>query len=109
MVMEEKRMDIYEDAELLKRLIVGIGEVSEISGVPQRQLRYWEGKGIISPVDSGGGVRRYDYQTVKRILVIKELVDDGYTLDAAARKVDQRLEKLSRAFGELSRSQNLVG
>lgn len=100
-------INIYEDAELLKRLKVGIGEVAEVSGVPQRQLRYWEDKGIVTPVEGGGGVRRYDYQTVKRILVIKELVDDGYTLDAAARKVDERMEKLSRAFGELGRSRNL--
>jgi DNA-binding transcriptional MerR regulator len=102
----DREIDIYEDAELLKRLVVGIGEVSEISGVPQRQLRYWEDKGIISPVEPGSGVRRYDYPTVKRILVIKELVDDGYTLDAAARKVDERMERLNRAFGELGRSRN---
>lgn len=104
--MADREIDIYEDAELLKRLVVGIGEVSEISGVPQRQLRYWEDKGIISPVEPGSGVRRYDYPTVKRILVIKELVDDGYTLDAAARKVDERMERLNRAFGELGRSRN---
>lgn len=110
MAMDERdigKLDIYEDAELLKRLKVGIGEVSEVSGVPQRQLRYWEDKGVISPVEPGSGVRRYDYPTVKRILVIKELVDDGYTLGAAARKVDERLEKLNRAFGELGRPQNL--
>lgn len=104
--MADREIDIYEDAELLKRLVVGIGEVSEISGVSQRQLRYWEDKGIISPVEPGSGVRRYDYPTVKRILVIKELVDDGYTLDAAARKVDERMERLNRAFGELGRSRN---
>lgn len=103
----EKRLDIYEDAEVLKRLVVGIGEVSEISGVPQRQLRYWEDKGIISPVEPGSGVRRYDYPTVKRVLLVKELVDEGYTLGAAARKVDERVERLNQAFGELGRSENL--
>lgn len=106
--IDTNKLDIYQDAELLKRLKVGIGEVSEVSGVPQRQLRYWEDKGIISSVEPGSGVRRYDYPTVKRILVIKELVDDGYTLDGAARKVDERLEKLNRAFGELGHSENLT-
>jgi DNA-binding transcriptional MerR regulator len=101
--------DVHGDAEILKRLKVGIGEVAEISGVPQRQLRYWEDKGVISPVEPGGGVRRYDYTTVKRILVIKELIDDGYTLDAAARKVDERMQKLNRAFGELSNNAGISG
>lgn len=106
--IDTSNLDIYADAELLKRLKVGIGEVSEVSGVPQRQLRYWEDKGIISSVEPGSGVRRYDYPTVKRILVIKELVDDGYTLDGAARKVDERMERLNRAFGELGRTENLT-
>jgi MerR family transcriptional regulator, global nitrogen regulator len=100
-------LDIYGDTELLKRLKVGIGEVSEVSGVPQRQLRYWEDKGIVSPVEPGSSVRRYDYPTIKRILVIKELLDDGYTLNAAARKVEERQERLKLAFGELGRSENL--
>lgn len=102
-----KEMDIYEDEQILKRLVVGIGEVAEISGVPQRQLRYWEEKGIIDPVEPHSGVRRYDYPTVKKVLLVKELVDEGYTLDGAARKVEQRVEKLNQAFGELGRPENL--
>jgi len=53
------KIGIYEGAEFLGRLVVGIGEVA-VSGVPWRQLRYREDKGIISPVESGSGVRRYD-------------------------------------------------
>jgi len=102
--VEDGVFDIYEEAEVLRRLLVGIGEVSEISGVPQRQLRYWEQKGIIRPVEPGAGVRRYDYPTVKRVLLIKELLDEGYTLDASARKVEQRVEQLNRVFGDLVRS-----
>lgn len=104
---DEREMDIYQDEQLLKRLVVGIGEVAEISGVPQRQLRYWEEKGIIEPVEAGSGVRRYDYPTVKKVLLVKELVDEGYTLDGAARKVEERVETLNRAFGELGRPENL--
>jgi len=93
----------YEDAELLRRLVVGIGEVSEITGVAPRQLRYWEDKGIIEPVEPGAGVRRYDYPTVKKVLLIKELLDEGYTLSAAARRVEDRFEQLHRVLGELVR------
>ena len=44
---EKQGKEVLIDSELLRKLIVGIGEVSEITGVPTRKLRYWEEKGII--------------------------------------------------------------
>lgn len=90
------------DFDLLSRLIVGIGEVAELAGVPTRQLRYWEEKGIIESLKVGeGAARRYDYLNIKRILLIKELLDDGYTLEAAAKKVEDRMHTLNEAFKRL--------
>lgn len=87
------------DYEFIDRLIVGIGEVSEITGVPTRQIRYWEEKGIISSLTTGESKnRRYDYKTIKRMLLIKELMDEGYTLDASAHKIEKRMETMEAAF-----------
>lgn len=87
------------DVNLLKRLIVGIGEVAEITGVPQRQIRYWEEKGFIHSVKDGeGSIRRFNYLSIKKIILIKELLDDGFTLDAAAKKVESRINKINEAF-----------
>src|SRR5208337_2372288 len=91
------------DLELVRKLIVGIGEVSEITGVPQRQIRYWEEKGFISSVDGGeGAIRRYNFLNIKKIMLIKELLEDGFTLAAAAKKVDTRIKTLDDAFRKLS-------
>ncbi|KIL41754.1 transcriptional regulator [Gordoniibacillus kamchatkensis] len=91
------------DVELLKKLVVGIGEVSEITGVPQRQIRYWEEKGIIRAVKEGEGTtRKYDYLSIKKILLVKELLDDGYTLDAAAKKVEDRMRTVTEVFKKLA-------
>lgn len=93
------------DFDLLSRLVVGIGEVSEITGVPQRKIRYWEEKGIIQPVkEVEGTTRRYDYINIKKILLIQELLNDGYTLDAAAKKVEVRMETINKVFLELARN-----
>ena len=87
----------------MRRLIVGIGEVSDITGVPQWQIRYWEKKGFISSVDGGDGTtRRYNFLNIKKIMLIKELLSDGFTLAAAAKKVDTRIKTLDDAFGKLS-------
>ncbi|BBI34320.1 MerR family transcriptional regulator [Cohnella abietis] len=95
--------NVLMDFDLLRKLIVGIGEVADISGVPQRQIRYWEDKGIIQSVKEGEGTtRKYDYLNIKKVLLVKDLLDDGYTLDAAARKVEERMKTINEVFARLS-------
>jgi MerR family transcriptional regulator, global nitrogen regulator len=91
------------DLDLMQKLIVAIGEVSEITGVPQRQIRYWEEKGFISSIGGEEGTtRRYDFRNIKKIMLIKELLDDGFTLAAAAKKVETRIKTLDDVFRKLS-------
>lgn len=95
MADSNKNRDHALDYALMEKLIVGIGEVSEITGVPIRKLRYWEDKQIIrSTTDQGGKTRRYDIENIKKIIMISELIEEGYTLDAAAEKVENRLIKI---------------
>jgi len=42
-----------QDIFFLKNLVVGIGEVSEITKIPTRKIRYWEEKGIITSLTEG--------------------------------------------------------
>lgn len=93
------------DFELLNKLIVGIGEVAKITGIPTRKIRYWEEKGAIqSEQDEEGSTRRYNYLNVKKILLIQEMVDEGFTLDAAIIKVEKRMRTLNEAFQKLANS-----
>ena len=72
--------------QLFENLEIGIGGVSSSLGVSQRQLRYWEKKGYIKPINEGSGVRRYSLATVYLIAFIKDQLDAGYTLEAAFKK-----------------------
>lgn len=91
------------DFDLLKKLVVGIGEVSDITGVPTRKIRYWEEKGIIESEKEGEGTtRRYNYLNIKKILLIQELIDEGFTLDAAAKKVENRMKNINDVFLKLA-------
>ena len=101
--MKENK-DLGFDFEFLEKLVVGIGEVSQITGIPTRQIRYWEDKGIIkSLTEEEGKNRRYDYKNIKKMLLIKELLDEGYTLDASAEKVKKRMEMISETLGKLKK------
>lgn len=70
--------------DIFQNLEIGIGEVSKLTGVSQRQLRYWETKGYIKPIsDDQSGVRRYNLATLYLIVFIKEQLGEGFTLSAA--------------------------
>ncbi|WP_207423909.1 MerR family transcriptional regulator [Desertivirga brevis] len=99
----KKGPELSFDFDFLQKLVVGIGEVSQIIGVPTRQIRYWEEKGIITSLtEEEGKNRRYDYKNIKKMLLIKELLDDGYTLDASADKVKSRMELIEQTLNKLS-------
>lgn len=104
-----KQEDAYNhlmDFDFIKKLVVGIGEVSSITGIPIRQIRYWEKKGILKSIsDNTTTTRRYDYMNIKKIMLIKELLDEGYTLDASTKKVEQRQAAMNEAFARLSMEQ----
>ena len=87
-IKPKKMYDVDDDYAILSKLIVGIGEVAEMTGIPQRQLRYWQDKGIIKTFSEHDKAitRRFNYAEIKKIILIKELIDEGFTLDAAAKK-----------------------
>ena len=104
MIFKDKKMEakkIFHD--VFQNIEVGIGEVSKTVGVSQRQLRYWEEKGYIKPVDDNqSGVRRYTLSTLYLIIFIKTQLDQGFTLSAAfERSKDIKVKsKIVRNFFE---------
>ncbi|WP_108869962.1 MerR family transcriptional regulator [Aquimarina aquimarini] len=94
------------DTEFLEKLIVGIGEVSKITNIPTRQLRYWEDKKIISSLtEEEGKNRRYNYKNIKKILLIKELLDEGYSLDGAVKKIEKRIQMIESSISKIINKQ----
>ena len=70
---------------------VSIGTAATASNTTVKMLRYWEEKGYITPerVYSGSrGYRYYSHDDVQKITRIKDYIDQGYTLQAAAQMVD---------------------
>lgn len=67
-------------------LKLGIGSLSEASGLSQNQLRYWEQKGYIISESGPNKNRKYTYGTLIKVLVIKAYLEEGFTLTAAAKK-----------------------
>ena len=79
-----------------KHLVVGISELSNMTGTSPRQLRYWEQKGWIAAIpDEQHAARRYQLPAVVKAELIKKFLDEGFTLKKAAEKAEARLKKVS--------------
>lgn len=102
---DKHESDPLLDYTLIEKLVVGIGEVSDITSVPTRKIRYWEEKGAITSIeDAEGTTRRFNYWNLKKILLIQQLIDEGFTLDAATKKVEIRMKNMNQAFLKLANS-----
>jgi DNA-binding transcriptional MerR regulator len=77
-------------SKLLERLELGIGQAAHLCGVSIRQLSYWTDKGLIQPTQ-GGGSRTYDYAAIEKVCLIKQALDQGYSLEGAVSEADSFL------------------
>lgn len=83
---------VSEHLNFLKKLVVGIGEVSLMTGIPYRKIRYWLEKGLINCIAEGSSTtRRFDYTNIRKIILIDEFLKQGYALEAAAARAAERV------------------
>ena len=75
---------------------VSIGTAAAATNTTVKMLRYWQEKGYINPerVYSGSrGFRWYYPEDLEKITKIKSYIDQGYTLQASARKANEERRK----------------
>lgn len=76
-------------------LLVGISELSEMSGVSPRQLRYWEEKNFIKSVSKDDhSARKYRLPTVIKVELIKNYLDEGFKLSKAVEKSEEKIKRI---------------
>lgn len=59
------------------RKVITIGMVSELTGLSDRQIRYYEERKLIFPARSRGGTRIYSFADVERLMDIADKLEDG--------------------------------
>ena len=79
-----------------------IGEVAERAGVRTSLLRYYEGIGLVSPVERVSGQRRYDETVLRRLAVIDVAQRAGMSLDEIRLLLEHGSEPMSGQLRELA-------
>lgn len=62
----------------MKEKVMNIGIVKELTGLSERQIRYYEERKLIFPARTKGGARRYSFEDVQRLREINEKLKDGF-------------------------------
>jgi len=90
----------------IKKLYYSISEVSELSGLKQYVLRYWETEfSVLRPQKNRAGNRTYRRSDIDIVLKIKDLLyNQKYTIDGARRQL--KLETRGEVAVEKSESSN---
>lgn len=70
--------------------LYSIGAVSNLTGLSERRIRYYEKAGLIRPARTAGNQRRYSQADVDRLLEIKGLLQQGLHLDVIRRRLQDR-------------------
>ncbi|MGD9618812.1 MAG: MerR family transcriptional regulator [Mycolicibacterium sp.] len=70
------------------RGVYGISVAAELSGAPIQSIRLWERHGLLTPVRTEGGTRRYSDDDLARIARIMALVSAGVNIAGIVRILD---------------------
>ncbi|MBO0959784.1 MerR family transcriptional regulator [Neobacillus sp. MM2021_6] len=57
--------------------VITIGIVKELTGLSERQIRYYEERKLIFPERSSGGSRKYSFSDVELLMEIANKIEDG--------------------------------
>jgi MerR family transcriptional regulator/heat shock protein HspR len=92
----------------LDRGLFSISVAAELAGLHPQTLRIYEREGLLDPVRSAGGTRRYSRRDIDRLQEICVLTADGLNL-AGIRRVLQLQEETRQLQAELARLRELTG
>ena len=72
--------------------VLPMSVVRELTGLSDRQVRYYDQQGLIEPQRGACKQRRFSLDDVDRLLQIAEYLDAGYTV-AEIHEVDQKQQR----------------
>jgi MerR family transcriptional regulator, global nitrogen regulator len=62
---------------MMEDKVMSIGIASKLTGLTERQIRYYEQRKLIFPERTEGGIRKYSFEDVEKLKVIHEKLNDG--------------------------------
>lgn len=100
----EDKLD--QDPSYKKRKVITIGVVSELTGLSERQIRYYEERKLIFPERTNKGNRKYSFSDVECLIEIANKREEGVSTDEIRHELNRNNKKVDK---ENTRKQMLLG
>jgi MerR family transcriptional regulator, global nitrogen regulator len=65
------------DQSYKEKKVITIGVVRELTGLSERQIRYYEERKLIFPARSSGGSRKYSFSDIELLMEIANKIEEG--------------------------------
>ncbi|MCQ6276246.1 MerR family transcriptional regulator [Bacillus sp. V3B] len=62
-----------------RKKVITIGVVSQLTDLSERQIRYYESRGLIFPGRTDNGTRKYSFDDVETLIKIANVLEEGGT------------------------------
>lgn len=82
--------------------VISIGMVSEITGLSQRQIRYYEERNLISPGRALQGYRIYSFSDIEMLMEIANQMEDGVHTYEIRKEFIKREKKNELRVGQIN-------
>jgi DNA-binding transcriptional MerR regulator len=65
------------DDSYKNKKVITIGVVSELTGLSERKIRYYEERKLVFPARTSSGTRKYSFLDIETLVAISNAVEDG--------------------------------
>jgi MerR family transcriptional regulator, global nitrogen regulator len=81
------------DESYKDKKVITIGIVRELTGLSERQIRYYEERKLIFPARSSGGSRKYSFSDIELLMDIANKMEDGIQTHEIRRQMVREQKK----------------
>ncbi|MBD1380328.1 MerR family transcriptional regulator [Metabacillus arenae] len=87
---------VQEDLSYKDKKVISIGTVSELTGLSDRQIRYYEERHLLTPHRTSRGTRKYSFSDVERLMEIADKREDGVQTAEILKEMKRKEERQDR-------------
>ncbi|MGG0656040.1 MerR family transcriptional regulator [Rummeliibacillus pycnus] len=84
----------WNDSSYKEKKVISIGIVSELTGLSERQIRYYEDRKLVFPERSKSRIRKYSFQDIEILVDIANQLEDGIWTNEIRKELKRREQDL---------------
>ncbi|KOS68765.1 MerR family transcriptional regulator [Lysinibacillus contaminans] len=88
----------WSDISYKDKKVISIGTVRELTGLSERQIRYYEARKLLFPERSKTGIRKYSFQDIELLIDIANQLEEGIWTNEIKKELQLREQAPKKAI-----------